>query len=219
MKAKNHHLRIQPILLPNLPNRYEALGRHLTRRNPRHDTKRPIPLDIRQKSIIGILVLMVFGTHNMFVIPITSISIRNGLQREMRNEQTGQYAPHSRFTYFTTNIIRFNSAGRHNLLEFLKLLHSDNSKQIRARHGEMRAEVVGECMSGFTECRGEYTCDLAEVSVLLGLGMDWGRTKGIHPPQPVPALVRVLTSPRVVHPWFETQVVTSALATFYGNRE
>lgn len=67
----NHlaHLGIQPVFLGNLANGNEAIWCYLTGSDARNDRKSAITLNIAQETVIGILVLMMCGGHDMFVVP------------------------------------------------------------------------------------------------------------------------------------------------------
>jgi len=69
-KETTTYLGIQLILLRDLANGNESLWGDFPRSDTRDNAKRPIPLNISQVPVVGVLVLMMLRLHHVLVISI-----------------------------------------------------------------------------------------------------------------------------------------------------
>ena len=131
------YLCIKPVLLCNLSDYNQAFRSNLTSCNARDNRESAIALDVSQESIIGILILVVNGCHNVLVITVHN---ETGIDIKIydSNSQTRQDATDGRLADFTPNGIFVDTRILHNLHEGSQVLDADDIEYVSARHSEVR---------------------------------------------------------------------------------
>jgi hypothetical protein len=63
-----YYLSVQPVFFCQLSDGDETVRSYLTSGNARDDRKGPIALNVSQESVVGILILVVSGCHNVLIV-------------------------------------------------------------------------------------------------------------------------------------------------------
>lgn len=190
------NLAVQIVLLGHLPDGDELVGRDLAAGHTRHDGESPVALDVGQESVIGVL------------------QVVDGFVHEVGVKETRKDGCDGRLAYFAAQRLGILAAGLHHGLKGLELLDCDDVVEIDSRVWDVRADCSVVVNIESRRLPGEYSRWLetsCPMSFIVLLKMDC--TRGMHPPQPVPALVQDLTWAIVLQEPLLTLSTISAFVT------